>query len=325
MSDGRLASMIVIHDGQRGHADVSVAAIGVFDGLHLGHQKVLGEVVGLAREHGVVAAVVTFDPHPALILAPERAPLQIGTLDQRLEGMAALGIDVVRLITFDHELAHESAHDFVQRVLLGELRVHDVVVGEDFVFGHDREGDVALLRHEGELHNFHVLAAPIYGEGHRWSSTAVRRALSEGDLERANAMLGRPFTLRGVVGHGDARGAQLGFPTANLVGAPRQQLPSQGVYAGAVRTTSGEWWPGAISVGQRPQFYADGDLLVEVHLVGFDHDLYDQSLDVCFLARLRGQESFASTQELIEQIDRDVSETLENFKKFDPSSSTLLG
>ena len=303
----------------------SVLAVGVFDGLHLGHQRVLEHVHQMANAHGAVATVVTFDPHPALTLAPERAPLQLATLDQRIEGLAKLGIEQVRVVTFDEVLAQESAQSFVERVLVGELCARDVVVGEDFVFGHSREGNVETLRVEGRSRGFSVHPAPIYGADRRWSSAEVRKALTVGDLDAAGAILGRPFTLRGLVVHGDARGAQLGFRTANMELEPRQQLPSTGIYAGAIRMPDHSWWPAAISVGTRPQFYENGDLLVEVHVPGFSADIYAQQVDVAFLSRLRGETKFADATELVAQIGVDVERTLEIYTKFNPRASALLG
>ena len=318
--------MFVLRDG-----DVSApsdrptaAAVGVFDGLHLGHQKVIGQVTEIAREREWSSTVVTFDPHPAWVLAPDRAPRLLGTLDQRLEGLAALGVERVRILHFDQRLASESALEFVERVLVAELHAGAVVVGQDFRFGHERVGDVALLAREGRRRGFDVVAAPIYGAAARWSSTVVREALLAGDLELATATLGRPFTMRGTVVHGDARGADLGYPTANLALAERQLVPREGIYAGAVRTISRAWWPAAVSIGTRPQFYEDGALLVEVHLPGFAGDLYDAVLDVAFFTRLRGQATFAGVPELVAQISRDVEQTIEIFKKFSPAASTLL-
>jgi len=302
----------------------SVVAIGVFDGLHLGHQRVIEQITSLVGRDGALATVVTFDPHPAQVLAPASAPLLIATMDQRLEGLATLGVDQVRVVTFNHVLAAESATSFIERVLVGELRTRDVVVGEDFRFGHDRKGDVAMLQHVGSSHGFTTHPAPIYGAGSRWSSSAIRLALASGELHDANDILGRPFTLRGTVEHGDARGAGLGYPTANVLTAPGQQLPAIGIYAGAARDGDGRWWPAAISVGTRPQFYDDGPLLVEAHLVGLEGDLYDSVVDVAFVARLRSEMTFAGTDELVAQIDRDVVQTLEIYDSFTPESSALL-
>jgi len=319
--------MIVVRDGETSKLSDfdSVIAIGVFDGLHRGHQAVINMLLHLdgERARDAVPTIVTFDPHPALVLAPERELRLLGTLEQRLEGFAALGIEQVRVVTFDAELARESASDFVGRVLAGELHAWEIVVGEDFRFGHDRSGDIALLSAEGQRHGFGVYEAPTFGEP-RWSSTAVREALEVGDLDSATATLGRPFVLRGRVVHGDARGGELGFATANLSTEALQLVPLEGIYAGAARTPERTWRPAAISIGTRPQFYDHGPLLVEVHLPGYEGDLYDATLDVAFLSRLRGESVFTDVAALIDQIGRDVGQTLEIFEKFSPFGSALL-
>ncbi len=318
--------MIVRRDGTRDELGRrSVVAIGVFDGLHRGHQRVLGTAIEVAREHDALAVAATFDPHPAEVLDPAGAPRLIGTLDQRLEGLAALGVDVTRVLTFDDAMVAESAEEFIERVLVDELRASAVVVGEDFRFGHERTGDVATLERHAREGDYRVVAAPLYGAERRWSSTAVRAALASGAVEAAAAELGRPFVLRGVVARGDARGRELGFPTANLAVAARQALPGVGIYAGAARTRDGSWWPAATSVGTRPQFYVDADALVEVHLVGLDADLYGQVLDVAFLSRLRDEARFADLAGLVAQIGADVAATLERFTTFSPEDSVLLG
>ncbi len=319
--------MIVVRDGEASKlsSDDSVIAIGVFDGLHLGHQAVIDMLLHLdgERARDAVPTIVTFDPHPALILAPERAPRLLGTLDQRLEGFEALGIEQVRVITFDRTLADETAADFIGRVLARELHAWEIVVGEDFRFGHNRAGDVALLSAEGQRYGFGVYEAPSFGEP-RWSSTAVRHALELGDVAGATALLGRPFVLRGRVEHGDARGGALGFATANVATGPHQLVPLEGVYAGAAKSLDGVWRPAAISIGTRPQFYEDGPLLVEVHVLGYEGDLYDTVLDVAFVQRLRPEAVFSDVDALVAQIGRDVDQTLEIFKKFSSFDKTLL-
>ncbi len=317
--------MIILHDGELNTASAkpSVVSIGVFDGLHRGHQAVIELLIAHSKERDALSTVVTFDPSPAMVLAPTRAPRLLATIDQRLEGFAALDVDQVRVLTFSATLALEPARHFIERILVGELRTQGVVVGEDFHFGHHREGNVATLRDVGAEMGFSVWPAPLYGEGERWSSTSVRAALARGDLEGAKRVLGRPFTLRGTVVHGDERGEELGYPTANLEVAAHQQLPEEGVYAGAT-AREGAWWPAAISVGTRPQFYDHGELVVEVHVLGFDGDLYDLTLDVVFLARLRDQMTFSNVEELTVQIERDVVETRQIFKKFMPEEAQLL-
>jgi riboflavin kinase/FMN adenylyltransferase len=315
--------MILLSDAEPLSEHPSAVAIGVFDGLHLGHQKIIAQLGEIARRHKARTTVVTFDPHPAAVLAPERAPLLIGSVEQRLEGLERLGVEQVRILGFNEELASESATSFIERVLVKELATTHVRVGEDFRFGHNRKGDVALLTSLGESHDFVVHPAPLYGDAFRWSSTSVREALQSGDLATANRILGRPFTLRGVVVHGDERGREIGFPTANLGFSDRQLLPGLGVYAGAVRV-SDQWHAGAISVGTRPQFYDDGYVLVEVHLPGFSGDLYDAVLDVAFLEHLRDEQTFEDLDGLVAQMSRDVTQSIGRFEKFSPSETILL-
>ena len=315
--------MKVLHDDDATSNEPSVVAIGVFDGLHLGHQAVLAQLVELARQFDATPTVVTFDPSPASVLAPDRAPRQLATIDQRLEGLDALGVRQVRVLTFSQELASESARDFIERVLVQDLHARCVLVGEDFHFGHNREGTLSLLREVGAVSGFDVVAAPTHGDGERWSSSAVRRALESGDLAEARRVLGRPFVLHGVVEHGDNRGEALGFPTANVRVAKEQALPAEGVYAGAT-FLEGVWWAAAISIGTRPQFYEDGALLVEVHVVGFAGQLYGLTLDVVFLARLRDQTTFDSVDELIAQIGQDVEKSQQIFDAESLDEAVLL-
>lgn len=319
--------MIVWHDGET-KALVparSSVAIGVFDGLHLGHQVVLARVAGLAATHHARRAVVTFDPHPARTLRPDRAPGMIQTLDQRLAGLDRLGIDLVRVVRFDSALAAESADAFVERVLVGELTAVDVVVGDDFRFGHDRQGSVASLEAAGPSYDFTVTAVPSQGEGARWSSTGVRAAVSSGDLARAAAILGRPLTWRATIVSGDRRGRELGFPTANLDLPAELVRPPAGVYAGLARLPGGTVVAAAISIGRRPQFYEDGPELVEVHLIDREVDLYDQELEVALLARLRGQERFADLNDLLDQMRRDTATSREMALAAAAETAGLLG
>lgn len=314
--------MIVVRDGDAAPPGRHAVAVGVFDGLHRGHQRVLAEARDAARD-GARVAVATFDPHPAEVLDPARAPRLLATLDQRLEGLDALGVDVVRVVTFDAALAAESAESFVRRVLVGELRAATVVVGEGFRFGHDRDGDVALLAQLGAGLGFGVRAVAPYGEDGRVSSTRVRALLRAGDVEGARDLLGRAFTLRGVVERGDARGRQLGFPTANLGVGARQALPALGVYAALARTPDGATYPAATSVGIRPQFYDRADTLVEAHLSGVDADLYGATLDLAFVARLRDEARFSKVNALVAQIGADVAATNARVGAEDPEA--LLG
>jgi len=318
--------VLVHYDGDdRFNGTVSVVAIGVFDGVHRGHQEILANLKAEAERYDAKVGVITFWPHPASVIHPERPVALIQSLEQRLEALASFGVEQVRVVGFSENTAATAAPEFVQDLVVNDMHAKCVVVGEDFRFGHDRLGDVELLVAIGKQEGFRVLATKIQGGLQRWSSTAIRHALRQGDVEGASEILGRPFTLRGIVAHGDARGRELGYPTANLEVAADQLVPDIGIYATAVCLADGSWWPGAVSVGTRPQFYDDGELLVEVHVPGFQGDLYDSTLNVAFLKRLRGEMTFVDVEALIAQIDRDVEETLETFGKFRPASPKLLG
>lgn len=290
----------------------SVVTIGAYDGVHVGHQAVIAEVRARAAAAGLESTVVTFDRHPAAVVRPATAPRLLTDLDQKLELLEATGIDRCLLVAFDEVRSKEPAEDFVQEVLVARLGARRVIVGEDFHFGHQRKGDVALLRSMGadlgfEVEGIELLAAP--GMGERASSTAIRHALVEGDLERATTMLGRPHEVRGVVAHGDERGRELGFPTANVSVPGEILLPADGIYAGWFERADGSTWPTAISLGRRPTFYAEAHVsLLEAHLLDFAGDLYDEAVRVRFVARLRGEERFDSVEALVEQIQRDCDQ-----------------
>ncbi|NDF41392.1 MAG: riboflavin biosynthesis protein RibF, partial [Actinobacteria bacterium] len=235
--------MQIIGDAQRGaprHDDRrSVITIGAYDGVHLGHRAVIAQVRERALELGCASVVVTFDRHPASVVRPESAPKLLTDLDQKLELLEATGIDAVYIVRFDEDRATESPTAFIERALVGDLRAREVIVGEDFHFGHKRSGNVALLAQVGETHDFVVspirLIARPDGVAEPVSSTAIRRALAGGQVEVAATLLGRHYEVRGVVVHGDERGRQIGFPTANVEVPSAQCLPADGVYAGTAR------------------------------------------------------------------------------------------
>ncbi len=291
--------------------------IGAYDGVHLGHRAVMAEVCRVAAERGLQTAVVTFDRHPAMVVRPESAPLLLTDLDQKLELLAETGVDHAVAIHFDEARAAEPAEDFVTDVLAGCLRARTVVVGEDFHFGHKRRGDVELLGTMGTEPGFVVTGLDLVGpdgrsaadESARVSSTAIRRALREGDLGRATDWLGRPHQVRGVVAHGDERGRELGFPAANVSVPGDLLLPADGIYAGWYERPDGSVHPAAISLGRRPTFYEEAHAsLLEAHLLDFTGDLYDEGARVRFVARLRGEERFDSVEDLIAQMDEDCAE-----------------
>ncbi len=292
--------------------------IGFFDGVHLGHQVVIGEVRRLAAELGAESAVVTFDPHPASVVRPESAPALLTDLDQRLELLAATGVDRTLVVPFDEARSKESAEDFIQDILVRGLGARAVVVGADFHFGHQRRGDVELLRRMGERHGFEVdgiqLAASGVPGARAVSSTAIREALLAGDVTGAARMLGRLHEVRGIVTRGDRRGRELGFPTANLAIPESVALPAEGVYAARYVRPGGSIHPAAVSLGRRPQFYEEGGLLLlEAYLLdrpgeGDWWELYDEPAAVQFVERIRGQARFDTVEDLVARMAIDVGE-----------------
>ena len=289
----------------------SVVTIGAYDGVHLGHQAVIAEVRSRAAEAGLTSTVVTFDRHPAAVVRPATAPRLLTDLGQKLELLEATGIDRCLVVSFDEIRSKETAEEFVQEVLVHRLAARQVIVGEDFHFGYQRKGDVSLLRAMGADLGFTVegLALVSVDGADKASSTAIRHALVEGDLDRARAMLGRDHEVRGVVAHGDERGRELGFPTANVSVPGEVLLPADGIYAGWFERTDGSTWPAALSLGRRPTFYAEANVsLLEAHLLDFSENLYDEHVRVRFVARLRGEERFDSIEALVEQIQRDCDD-----------------
>jgi riboflavin kinase/FMN adenylyltransferase len=281
-------------------------AIGVFDGVHLGHQQVIRQTVNDARYHDAAAVVVTFDRHPSAIVAPERAPRLIYSLSQKLDAIASLEPDAAWLIEFDKPFSEIRASDFIERLVRDFGPLHSVCVGTNFTFGHRREGNVALLNQLGQRLHFtvHGLAA-LALDGHPVSSTRIRQAIANGDLDAASQMLGRPYGFRAKVIRGDQLGRTLGFATANL-DTHELILPPRGVYAAQVRVDSA-WRRAVINIGHRPTLRgAETRLRVEAHLLDFSGDLYDRELETIFLEKLREEKQFASLDDLKKQIAADI-------------------
>ena len=297
----------------------AVVTIGAYDGVHLGHQAVLRFVRDLATARDYEAVCLTFDRHPAEVVRPESAPCTLTFLDQKLELLAATGfVDVTAVLTFDEARSREAAEDFVREVLVAGLDARLVVVGADFHFGYRRHGTVHLLEQMGAELGFEVVGVglvPIEGDpqGVPYSSTAIRALLAQGRVEDAARMLGRPprpHEVRGTVVAGDRRGHTLGFPTANVAVPARSCLPKDGIYAGTFVAADGVERVGAISLGRRPTFYDDAPApLLEVHVLDFDGDLYDQEVTVRVARWLRGEERFDRVDDLVAQIRRDVDAT----------------
>lgn len=280
-------------------------AIGNFDGVHLGHQALVRATVAEAQAAASAAMVLTFDPHPARVIAPERAPRTLLTLEQRAEILGELGVDVVAVLPFDLVMAALTPEQFARQILVGCLATRVVVVGERFRFGRERAGDAALLAELGAQMGFRVRAVSVVPkDGLPVSSSRIREALARGDVDAAAGLLGRAVLVDGLVVHGDGRGRELGVPTANL-DVLNESLPANGVYAGWALGRERSRWACVVNVGTRPTF--DGQATsVEAHLLGFDGDLYGSRLRLSFVRRLRDERRFENARELLEQIGRDI-------------------
>jgi riboflavin kinase/FMN adenylyltransferase len=284
-----------------------VVCIGAFDGLHLGHRALLDRVMTRARDLTCDAAVLSFEPLPREYFAPNDPPTRLMLPHQRVCALQEIGLDLIGLLRFNARLAGTSAEDFVQRVLLQRLAAREVWVGPEFRFGKARRGDIALLRSMGREHGFEAREIDTHHVGdERVSSSAIRAALAEGDLDSAAHMLGRPYTLSGRVVHGRHLGRKLGYPTANIrLQGKRAALG--GIFAVRVHGIGDAPRDGVASLGTRPT--VDGtEPLLEAHVFDFDGDLYGQRLEVEFVAKLRDEERFDSLPALVEQMDRDAAQ-----------------
>jgi len=284
-----------------------VATIGNFDGVHLGHRAVFQRLIAEGRARGLTAAVITFEPQPLEFFAPERAPARLTRLREKLDALRHCGIEQVVLLPFGPRLAATGARAFVRELLVDGLGVRFLLVGDDFRFGHGREGDFELLGAMGREHGFAVedLNTVTHG-GERVSSTRIREALARGDLGQARHLLGRPYRICGRIGHGDKRGRTIGYPTANI-NLHRRVSPLRGVYAVVVEGIADHPWPGVANIGTRPTVTGDTRYLLEVHLFDFDGDLYGRHAQVEFRLKLRDEQRFDSFPALRAQIDRDAA------------------
>ena len=281
-------------------------AIGFFDGVHLGHQHIIRQTIADARQHEALALVVTFDRHPNTVVAPQRVPPLVYSLPQKLQAIESLGANDLLLIHFDKPLSEQSGEAFIRGLVHDLGRVQSLCVGANFVFGHQRTGNVELLKQLGAELKFavHGLAA-VALDGKAVSSTRIREAIRLGDLDAANQMLGRAYSIAGMIVHGDRLGHQLGFPTANLETTGRV-LPPHGVYA-IHCLVRGKLHRAVLNIGHRPTLrHPEPQLRVEAHLIDFVGDLYNQELEVIFGERLRVEKSFSSLAQLREQIAQDI-------------------
>lgn len=290
-----------------------MVTIGVFDGVHRGHQQVIGHAVKRAKERGLRSVVVTFDPHPAEVVRPGSHPPVLTEPSRKAELIERLGVDVLCVLPFTQEFSRLSPEGFVHDVLVENLHAALVVVGENFRFGHKAAGDVALLTRLGRSFGFAVEGAPLVsGEGDGetvFSSTYIRACVGAGDVSAAAAALGRPHRLDGVVVRGDRRGRLLGYPTANVLARPYAAVPADGVYAAwLVRDKAGDRLPAAVSIGTNPTF-AGQDRRVEAHVLDFHEDLYGEPVSLDFIARLRDMRTYDTVDLLVAQIERDIADT----------------
>jgi riboflavin kinase/FMN adenylyltransferase len=287
----------------------TAVVIGNFDGVHLGHRRVLARASEVATERGLVVVAVTFDPHPMAVLRPEHAPVTLTTIEERAALLGEAGADAVLALPFSREIADWSPQEFIDRVLVDLLHAAAVVVGANFRFGSRASGDVATLTAAGGEQDFTVDGVELDGGPQVWSSTYVRTCLAAGDVTGAAEALGRPVCVRGVVVRGDRRGRELGFPTANVPVGSGGGVPADGVYAGWLRRLdTGELYPAAISVGTNPTFDGVRDRRVESYVLDReDLELYGVEVEVTFVQRLRGMVRFDSVEELVARMHDDVA------------------
>lgn len=293
-------------------SQAAVLTIGNFDGVHLGHVAMLGRLKELSRHLGLPAVVVTFDPPPLAILAPERLPPRLTTAEQKVSLLRAQGVDEVIVWPASRELLSLTAEQFFEQIVCDQLKCRGIVEGPNFCFGRARGGNVEVLRRLGSAADLPVVIAdPSEAGGTMISSSQIRSALSEGHVSRAAELLGRPYALQGTIVTGAQRGRLLGFPTANL-SQVETLIPPLGVYA-AQTTIQGTTWPVALNIGPNPTFGED-QLKLEAHVIGYSGDLYGQALSLELLDQLRGVQKFGGVEELREQLRRDIERCSEIFR-----------
>lgn len=303
---------VIAEEDRRGNERPSVITIGAYDGVHRGHQAVIAQVRELAKSLDCQSVVVTFDRHPASVVRPESAPKLLTDMEQKMELLAATGVDATCIVKFDEQKALMSAEEFARKVLIDGLFTKAIVVGEDFHFGHRRQGNVELLRTLGAELGFRVEPVKLIGRPdgveEPVSSTAIRRALAGGQVEVAARLLGRPFEVRGEVVRGDQRGRTIGFPTANIEVPSMMCLPADGVYAGRFIDEQSRVHLCAVNLGRRPTFVEHSDhSLLEAHVLDFSGDLYGQRARVTFEKFLRSERKFDGLESLRAQLAEDIA------------------
>lgn len=294
------------------HHRGGVMTIGNFDGVHRGHQELIGQVVKQAKMQGVPSLVITFEPHAFEFFSAKELKIpRLTRLREKFYGLADCGVDYVLVLRFDEAFAALSAHDFIEKILRGYLQPKRIIIGDDFRFGRERQGNFVFLKEQGD---FIVEAMPtVKVDGERVSSTRVRKALAEGDHALVKRLLGHPYFMHGRVMYGDQRGRLLGFPTANIF-LHRKLTPVQGVYTVYVHDIAHHSWPGVANVGMRPTVDGTRSLL-EVHLLDFDQEIYRRYVRVEFCKKLRDEQRFSTLALLQEQITKDVNDARNYFVK----------
>ena len=289
----------------------TVVTVGAFDGLHVGHQRIIKELIRHAHETGRLSAVVTFHPHPRAVLRPWLSPKVLTTPGEKAVLLAQMGLDLLVFVKFTHELARMPAREFV-RLLRERLQMEELWVGHDFALGRGREGDVPALQAMGQQLGFEVwVVNPVTVDGRAVSSTEVRELLATGQVDEARRLLGRPYSLAGEVVSGARRGRCLGFPTANLAVRPERAVPPDGVYA-VYALIGDERLPAVANIGERPSFNT-GQRAIEVHILDYSGDLYGRDLAIEFIKRLRPEQRFGDVCQLVEQISRDIEQARQIF------------
>lgn len=301
--------MKVYHHFPQRRTQSRVITVGVFDGVHLGHAKLLKHLIALARQAHLNATVITFDDHPHSTLAPAERPPRLATPAQCLQRMVLLGVDEVFLLPFTAQLAALTAETFVHTILVAKLGVKHMVVGRDFVFGKNGQGNIQMLRHMGKTLGFKVsVVAPLRRNGQIVSSSVLRKLIAQGAVTRAAQWLGWDYTLHGVVERGEGRGSQLGIPTANLR-TTHEVVPSPGTYA-VLAVIRNQIWPALCHIGNRPTFHRWGPETIETFIPGWKGHLYGKRLAVQFLGKLRGERKFANANALVQQVIKDWTAAL---------------
>jgi riboflavin kinase/FMN adenylyltransferase len=303
-----------------------IATIGNFDGVHLGHRRILETVVARAREAGRPSIAITFEPHPLSVLRPDRAPRRLQTLPQKEEAIEALGIEYLLVIPFTRDFSLTEPEEFVRSVLRDRLAVSEIYLGSHFAFGRGKRGDLALLQGMGPECGFVASGVEeVLHDGLPVSSTAIRTALAKGDVARANAMLGREYEMDGIVARGDRVGRKIGYPTINL-DPDNEMNPADGVYATKIHIRSfGRLFDCVTNIGRRPTLYEEYATTIETYILDFASDVYGERVRLFFHERLREERTFPSVTALTEQIGRDIEATREYFSRSGDGSPSEEG